>query len=382
MRFWAVSGAVLGKIIGLASALGAQAQTAPAGQDSAPIIVTAPPSAPGEKQSMWKRAEADDVIVYSDGDQEQLLRVTRNLERLHALLDRLYRARTGAAEPARLEIVLFNSASDLRGIGLHDIDADEGPFARPFAAQRYYDPRSNGAVLALARVDQVIETDTTKARDADCEDAAGSGGGDGETGPTSDCVGRAFIHRPVTRSWESILYGAYAQHLVIHYAPVAYPRWYFDGIGALFATVVFKHDGSIEYGQPPAGLAMMLRAYGRLDTAAVLTGRYLHAPSPQMDWTPYHAWLLTHFFVMSRLSPAEQAQFAQYMAAIGRGEPMAQAAQAFGTMAQLRNKVRAYANLPHEYSKTVKSSTDYAPVVTPLSSSAAEAMLGRLAGRT
>jgi hypothetical protein len=144
---------------------------------------------------------------------------------------------------------------------------------------------------------------------------------------------------------------------------------------------VFKQDGSVEYGQQPIGLAAVLRAYGRLDTEAVMTGSYLHAPSKRMDWTPYHAWLLTHFFVMSRLNAADQNQFGQYMAAVGRGATMAQAAQAFGTLAQLRREVRAYAGLPHEYAKTVKSSADYAPTVTPLTQPAAEAMLKRIAGR-
>nr|WP_315379999.1 hypothetical protein [uncultured Sphingomonas sp.] len=374
--------AVLGAMLGLALSGGARAQSTPP-QDSAPIVVTAPAEpAPGEKPSVWKRAEADDVVVYSDGDAAQLLRVTRNLERLHALLERLYRTRTRtrAAEPARVEIVLVNTAKDLRALGLRDIGANEGPFAKPFAGQRYYDPRPGGAVIALPRVDQVIDTDTSKARNADCEDTA-STSGDGESDAPSDCIGNVSFHPPVTRSWESILYGAYAQHLVIHYAAVAYPRWYFDGIGAVFSTVVFKHDGSVEYGQQPIGLAAVLRAYGRLDTAAVMTGSYLHTPSKRMDWTPYHAWLLTHFFVMSRLNAADQKQFGQYMAAVGRGETMAQAAQAFGTLVQLRREVRAYAGLPHEYAKTVKSTTDYAPTVTPLTQPAAEAMLKRVAGR-
>lgn len=360
---------------------GAHAQTAPAGQDSAPIVVTGSTPAPGEAPSRWKRAEADDVVVYSDGDEAQLRRITNNLEKLHALLDRLYRVRARTAEPPRIEIVLFSTAKDLRDSGLRNIGADEGPFAKPFAAQRFYDPRPNGAVLALARADQVIDTDTAKANNADCGDT-GAADNDGESDAASDCIGKAVNHPPVTRSWESILYGAYAQHMVLHYAPNAYPRWYFDGIGALFSTVEFKRDGSVEYGQQPANLTPMLRAYGRLDTAAVITGSYLHAPSKRMDWTPYHAWLLTHFFVMSNLTATDRTQFAQYMNAIDHGLSMAHAAEAFGTMDQLRREVRAYAGRPHEYAKTVKSTATYSPTVTPLSQPAADAMLKRLVTRT
>ena len=377
MRIRSVCGVVLCVAGMIGGSLGARAQTAPAGQDSAPIVVTGATDKPGEPMSHWKRAEADDVVVYSEGDEGQLRRIATNLEKLHTLLDRLYRVRTRTAEPPRIEIVLFNTTKDLRESGLRNIGADEGPFAKPFVGQRFYDPRPSGAVLAIARADQVIETDTAKANNADCGDT-GAADNDGESDAASDCIGKSVNHPQVSRSWESILYGAYAQHLMLHYVPNAYPRWYFDGIGAIFSTVVFKHDGSVEYGEQPANLTPILRAYGRLDTAAVITGAYLHQPSKRMDWTPYHAWLLTHFFVMSNLSATDRTQFAQYLNAIDHGLSMAHAAEAFGTMEQLRREVRAYAGRPHEYAKTVKSTVTYNPTVTPLSQTAADAMLKRL----
>lgn len=377
MRMRSVCGVMLCVAGLIGGSMGARAQTAPAGQDSTPIVVTGTTDKAGEPMSRWRRAEADDVVVYSDGDEGQLRRIATNLEKLHALLDRLYRVRTRTAEPPRIEIVLFNTTKDLRDSGLRNIGGDEGPFAKPFVGQRFYDPRTGGAVLAIARADQVIPTDTAKANQADCGDT-GAADNDGESDAASDCIGKTVNHPPVSRSWESILYGAYAQHLVLHYVPNAYPRWYFDGIGAIFSTVVFKHDGSIEYGEQPANLTPILRAYGRLDTAAVITGAYLHTPSKRMDWTPYHAWLLTHFFVMSNLSATDRTQFAQYLNAIDHGLSMAHAAEAFGTMEQLRREVRAYAGRPHEYAKTVKSTVTYNPTVTPLSQSAADAMLKRL----
>lgn len=377
MRIRSVCGVLFYVAAIAGGSVGASAQTAPPGQESAPIVVTGTTDKPDEPLSRWKRAEADDVIVYSDGDEAQLRRIATNLEKLHGLLDRLYRVRTRTAEPPRIEIVLFSTAKALRDSGLRNIGADEGPFAKPFVAQRFYDPRTSGAVLAIARADQVIETDTAKANNADCGDT-GATDNDGESDAASDCIGKTVNHPPVTRSWESILYGAYAQHLMLHYVPNAYPRWYFDGIGAIFSTVNFKHDGSIEYGEQPANLTPILRAYGRLDTAAVITGAYLHTPSTRMDWTPYHAWLLTHFFVMSNLSATDRTQFAQYLNAIDHGLSMAHAAEAFGSMAQLRREVRAYAGRPHEYAKTVKSTATFNPTVTPLSQTAADAMLKQL----
>lgn len=360
----------------------AAAQTAPTGQDSGAtpsVVITAKPEDAQARPSAWKRAETDHLIVYSDGDQAQLVRITQNLERLHAVLERLYKARTHASEPPQLKVVLFGAPAALRNAGLRDIDADEGPFAKPFVGQRYYAIRPGGSLIVLARTDQVVDLDTDKAHDADCDDLVASESG-AESG--GSCVGTKSYHLPTTRSWEAVLYGAYAQHMLLHYAPAPYPRWYFDGIGAVFSTTQFKRDGSVEYGRPPDDYRLVLRAYGRLDTPAVLTGQYLHTPSTRMDWTPYHAWLLTHFFVMSNLKGEERAQFVGYMGALAKGKTMAEAAQAFGTMRQLRNDLRDYVNRGHDYAKTVKSAERAAPTVTSLSPAAADAMIASLAGRS
>jgi hypothetical protein len=380
MRAW-VAGTLLAGLIGhLCAAAPAFAQStvpapaAPTSQRDAPIVVTGPAApAPGEKLSAWKRAAADDVVVYSNGDEKQLVRVTQNLERLHGLLARLYHARGGAETPARVTIVLFDAISEMHALGLTRIGSDEGPFARPFAMQRYYDPRPDGSIIALVRTAQLVEMNTNKARNADCDDLAESG---------MECLDQKPIyHPPVIRSWESILYGAYAQHVILHYAPAAYPRWYFDGIGALFSTVVFKRDGSIEYGRPPDGFRAVLRSYGLVDTRNVLNGQYLRAPATRMDWTPFHAWLLTHYFVLSDLKAAERQQFARYMAALSRGKTMADAAQAFGSMTELRRDVLGYAERPHDFAKTIKADAPLVSAVTTLTQPSADALMASLAPR-
>jgi hypothetical protein len=335
------------------------------------IVVTAPPApVPGEKKSEWKRADGDNVVVFSDGSAEQLQRVTQNLERLHALLVRLYRPRGSDIVPPPLRVVLFGSASTMRDLSLPKSRFGEGPYARPFVAQRFYDRRPEGDVLALARVDQIIEMNTNLARSTDCDDLASI---------EIDCTGVSVFHTPLTRTWESVLYGAYAQHLMITFTPIAYPRWYFDGIGALFSTVVFNADGSIDYGRPPPqGYRAVLRSYGPLDTASVLTGDYLRAPSTKMEWTPYHAGLITHYFVLSNLKSDERTRFARYMTAVAQGKPMAVAAQAFGTMSKLKFELLSYAGRNHEYAKTAKGEAPPPPAITPLSQRAADALLASL----
>jgi hypothetical protein len=180
----------------------ALAQSGPSSQSdpkagNPPIVVTAPAKlAPGETPGDWKRAESDHVIVYSDGDEEQLARIAGNLEKLHALLERLYRRPGNDEEPARPVIVLFDSARAMSDLGLRNRRFEEGPYARPFVPQRYYDPRAEGSVLALPRVDQVIDMNTTKARNADCEDMAADG---------VDCIAKTTRHPAMVRPWEAVL---------------------------------------------------------------------------------------------------------------------------------------------------------------------------------
>ena len=349
----------------------ASAQTS----DGPPVVVTGVrPLAPGEKPSAWKRAEAEHVVVYSDGSEDQLRRIASNIERLHVLLARLYPLGKDREEPARLKVVLFDKRSEMNSLGLYNPRVEDGPYARPFVGERYYDPRPDGSLLALPRTGQIVKLDTSKARIADCEDFLATAMG-------KDCLDQfpPPSHEPITRSWESILYGAYAQHVVFNHAPAIYPRWYFDGIGAFFSTVVFKNDGSLEYGRPPANYRQVLRSYGRLNTAAVLTGEYLHNPSMRMNWTPYHAWVLTHFFIFSKLKAKEAAQFRQYMTEIAQGQTMEQAAKAFGKMKPLRYHVMSYAERSHEYASTRKSEPEPPPPVVPLSQPATAAFLASLA---
>ena len=39
---------------------------------------------------------------------------------------------------------------------------------------------------------------------------------------------------------ESLLYAGYAQHYLLTYFPAAYPRWYLDGFGQIFASFATK----------------------------------------------------------------------------------------------------------------------------------------------
>lgn len=292
-----------------------------------------------EGRSDWKRAESEHVLMFSDGGEAELRRAATDVERLHQLLVRLYGPDVRAGETAKLRIILIDSVPAYRAMALRNLRAEEGPYVPPFAGQRYYDPRSDGAVLILPRADQVIDLDTSKARDAFCD----------EMGPDlllaeKTCAEVANRPAPAARPWEAVLFSAHAQHFVLNYLPAGYPRWYLDGVGALFSTIKIRRNGALDYAKVSLANRQIFRSYGRLNAADVLTGRYLEAPSAQMEWTPFHAALLVHYFVYSDLRPERRAQFQRYMTAVHQGVPMAEAAAVFGDMRKLRREISSYAN--------------------------------------
>jgi len=291
-----------------------------------------------ERRSGWKRAESEHVLMFSDGGEAELKRAVSDVEQLHELMVRLYGPDVQTGGTTKIRIILIGSAPAYRDLALRNLRSEEGPYVPPFAQQRYYDPRDDGAVLVVPRSDQIIDLDTAKARNAFCD----------EMGPDlllagKTCAEVANRPAPVARPWEAVLFSAYAQHFILNYLPAGYPRWYLDGIGALFSTVKTRRDGALDYAKISLVNRQIFRSYGRLNVGDVLTGRYLETPSRQMEWTPFHAALLVHFFVYSDLKPERAAQFKRYMTAIHQGMPMAEAARVFGDMRRLEREISAYA---------------------------------------
>lgn len=366
-----VAGVLSAATLPVRSAPAAQAGSVPkeaaARQNDPEIVVTAP----ARKRGGWKRAETDHIIVFSDGGEPELVRVTSNLEQLHVLMTRLYGAAGQQEGAPKLQVTLFGSRDDLEKLGLRNMRSQEGPFAGPFSDQRYYDPRSEGEVLAIARSDQLIDLNTSLAHDRFCEDLAAQG---------TDCIGKKEPYLPpVVRRWEAVLYSAFAQHFILSNVPAPYPRWYLDGVGALYSTIEVRKDGSLDYAKPPDLYNQIFRSYGDVNARDVLSGRYLDAPSRQMTWTPYHAWLITHFFIFSNPKPALRTQFARYMAAIGRGASLADAAYVFDNVGRLNREIMGYASRAKAFA-TAKppQALQRLPLVTVLSPAQAAVIRARL----
>jgi hypothetical protein len=313
------------------------------------------------KRGSWKRAESDHVIVIGQNSAGELTRVDRNLERLYYLMSRLYRHGDTSDRTVKLQVILFESPTSFRAMALQNLRAQPGPYLPAFSDPTYYDPREDGAVLAVARDEQIVDLNTIRAFNLDCEDYLAKGG-------MEFCANNVPWHGPAVLTWEQRLYARFAQHFILTYDPGAYPRWYLDGIGALFSTIDVGGNGAIDYGRPPAQYRQVFHSFGNLDVARILTGRYLDLASDKVNWTPYHAWLLAHFFLFSSLKPNRSMQFRHYMADVRKGVPMYEAARIFGDMGKLQRDVVIYG----------QSDTTYAHAAPPLPATIQDATITTL----
>ncbi|HEY1124006.1 MAG TPA: hypothetical protein VGE65_00110 [Sphingobium sp.] len=323
-----------------------------------------------EKKSDWKRAETEHVVVFSNGREAELVRTADDLERLYRLLSRIYRRGDLRDDTVKLQIAMFDSTRYFQEMGLKNLLWEEGPYPAVFANQRYYDARDDGDVIAVARVDQTVDLDTTRANNLDCDEQLAAG--------AFDCSAPLPVHLPTVRPWESLLYSAFAQHFLLTYTQAAYPRWYLDGVGALFSTTEMRKDGRVDYARPPEAFLQYFRSYGDPDIGEVLSGHYLD-PASKATWSPYHAWLIAHYFLYSKLTPERSRQFAQYMRAIHQGMPMDEAAKVFGSIAKLQREIMAYARDRTRFARTEPlPAIEGDPLVTTLSMSSAAAFQKRL----
>ncbi|WDF71745.1 tetratricopeptide repeat protein [Novosphingobium sp. KACC 22771] len=323
---------------------------------TADILVKGGETAPGK----WNRAETDHFIVMSDGSEAELRQTAVHLEKLQHLLARLYHIDQAHDEVGKLTITLFGKRSFFKDLGLANVRSGEGPYGAGLSDQRYYDPRADGAVMAVARADQIIDLNTPEARERDCDNAMEN---------DQDCLDAGRVNRePVPRPWTAALYSGVAQHFILSHLPSAYPRWYLDGVGALFSTVAMRGDGALDYAAPPLYYKQVLRAYGAVRMGDIVTGRYLEPGYRQMVWTPYHAWLTAHFFLYSGLKPDRQRGFSRYMSAIAHGAPMAKAAEELGDLRVLQHEFNVYLESNILYARSDKGKdAGQDPIVTNLS---------------
>lgn len=357
------------------------------------------------RASDWREAETSHVVIQSDGPQDDLVRMARNVERLHYLLSVLMNRIDAPDQTVKLRVTMIGDVAEFAALDLRNIRWQQGPFNDLFTLARFYDPRSDGAVMATTRVDQQVTIEGTAATPDRILGAltgltsATPGGGTGVDagaaitdraalasaligdfatagmrGPHDLTIGTGAPTMDVPA--ESLLYAGYAQHYLLTYFPAAYPRWYLDGFAQVFASMVVRHDGAIEFGRPPSNAAAVLREFGAFPLGDVLDDTYLSRAPGKTRWTPVHAWLLTHFLMFS---DTRRPQLRRYLAMRAGGADAAAAAAVFGDPAQLARELRAYYNVRKPFLRiTFPVDHGEEPLVRRLTEGEAAFVKGRL----
>jgi hypothetical protein len=347
-------------VVAVAASVPAQAQlTAPVRNGDMPIVVERTRTRDTNvEMSDWKMAETPHVVVFSKNDEEELRRTAHNLEKLHFLLSALTGRVDDPDETIKIAVTMIGDAGEFEQLRLTDLRWQYGPFPSQFAKTVYYDPREEGPVLATTRdgVNLVLRPSYGRPTSRNCD---GEDGGmpllslsytptvNPQTG-AEDWSGM-LAQLPVNelafcQSAESRLYAGFAQNYLMTYFPAAYPRWYLQGFGEMFGTMV-AGDGFVEYGQVPPGFWKVMAHYNAYPVAEVLDGRYL---SGRRSWTPYHAWRLAHLLYFS---DEWKARLHDYLGAIAQGADPKSAASAFGDPGEFQRAVMTYRGRKLQYER-------------------------------
>jgi hypothetical protein len=363
-------------VVGMAASLPALAQlTAPVKNGDTTITVTGVREKKVE-MSDWRVAETPHVVVFSQNDEEELRQTAHNLEKLHFLLSALFGRVDAPDETMKIAVTMIGHIGAFEQLRLTDLRWQYGPFPWQFAKTIYYDPREEGPVLATTKegVRVILMPSLGRPTNRNCYGVDANGdapllsfsGSDPSEFPRNEV---AFC-----QSAESRLYAGFAQNYLMTYFPAAYPRWFLQGFGEIFATMR-AGDDFVEYGHVSPGFSKVMEfyQYRAYPVADVLEGRYL---SGRRAWTPLHAWRLVHLLYFSE---EWKPRLHQYLGAIAKGADLQTAASAFGDTAQLQSAVNSYRGRKVQFER-MTFPAEHAPEPTIRQMTRAEAGLirGRL----
>jgi len=364
------------------SSVAATAQSLSPGKvgDNGSIVVTGtrPTGAKPIPMSDWHVAETDHLLVFSKGDQKRLTRIAHNLEKLHFLLSVLLNRVDEPDETIKLGVTLFGDTADFDHLGLKNLRWQQGPYPKHFPSQLYYDPREDGAVLATTHTDQkiLLQQGLLLASISNLQPSADGGMGQSMAGAGGAVENARVGEISFPVSADGRLYSGFAQHYLLTYFPAAYPRWYLDGFGEIFATLSTPEDGAIEYGRAPEGFRDVMEWSGRYGLTDVLNGRYLSDKRDWPAWTPYQAWALSHLLFFSE---EWKAPLSRYLAAVASGAAPGEAAARLGDVGKLQRELATYkgSKVPFER-MTYPADRVPPPIVRQLKQSEAGFVRGKL----
>jgi hypothetical protein len=338
-------------VLGTAVSLPVHAQlTAPVKSGDTTITVTGIRKSEAEL-SHWRVAETPHVVLFSPNREDEIRETARNLERLHFLLSALLGRVDAPDETIKIVVTMVGDAEEFEQLRLAPSRWQYGPFSERFERTTYYDPREEGPVLATTAhgVTLVLSPSVGRATIRNCEGNRGpqvlghtavrdrtSAGGpltiEEEQYLSQFAINELSICQPAA----SRLYAGFAQHYLMTYFPAAYPRWFLQGFGEIFATMQAGED-FVVFGQVPPAFRQVMDYFGEYPVTDVLDGRYLSGKG--WPWTPYHAWRLVHLLYFS---DEWKPRLHEYLNALARGADPHSVASAFGNPVKLQRAVTAY----------------------------------------
>lgn len=241
----------------------------------------------------WHKVRSPNFIIYSEAKPEQTILFARKLERFDSFLRSRFKLPN---TPAPFPLTIFLTGSSM-------------PAAKFYPGGRasilgFYDVGPDGPVAISDRV---------------------LGGG-----------GKLDIDS------ETILMHEYVHHFMFQYAPAAYPAWFVEGFAEFYSTTDFDSEGRAQFGKPALHRAYELLMINELPAKTLLTAQSRSLTPEQTSSFYARSWLITHFLTFE---PSRQGQLAKYMAELGRGTPLAQAAtMAFGDLEKFDKDLNAYRN--------------------------------------
>lgn len=335
--------------------------------------------------SDWRMAETPHVVVFSQGDEKKLRDTAHNLEKLHFLLSALFKRVDKPDDTIKVAVTMIGDVGEFEQLRLTDRRWQYGPFPDAFAKTIYFEPREEGSVLATTEegVNLVLQPSFSRPTSRNCkgDDEAvinsvsfsptiGSDGSENYDGLVAQLPLNEIA---VCQSAQSRLYAAFAQNYLMTYFPAAYPRWFMQGFGELFSTLIAEKD-YVDYGQRPDGYFKVLDRYGDYPVKDVLNGRYLSGEG--RAWTPFHAWRLVHFFYFS---DTWKPRLDKYLADIAAGVDPRRAASAFGEPRALQRAVTLFRGSKAPYDRlTFPAERAPEPAIRRLTRAEAGLIRGRL----
>ena len=250
----------------------------------------------------WKRAETHNFILYSEGSTSQLEDFARDLERLDALLRKLWR-KDPIENPAKLTVYLLEDAQNVSAL----------------AGRR----RSDGLLAGfyLARPEGSFFVGNRRRS--------------------------KFAERLTGRQ---VLYHEYAHHFFFQNFSIPAPAWFAEGFADFVSTAEFLPDDQWTIGKFAARHTVTLASSRDYPFEYLLRG-----PKPQRDVPQFYAWswALTHFLYSEPQGSGRKLN--DYLADLNDGtDPMAAAAVAFGDRNALEAAVKSYVKEPFTFQKSVE----------------------------